>query len=86
MTLGPPQILGLYALMLFIAGVVNTFAETLLTFLCYISVAWQIAGTLVIVIWMLASAPALNTAEFVFTKFYNGDFLSSLMISNLSCT
>jgi len=66
------EILGLYALMLVIAGVVNTMAETLLTALCYVSVFWQIAGTIVIVVWTLVSAPTLKSAEWVFTS-YNND-------------
>lgn len=67
----PVAILGLYALMLFIAGIVNTFAETLLTSLCYISVAWQIIGIFVIVIVTLASAPKLQSAAFVFGSYHN---------------
>jgi amino acid transporter len=65
-------ILALYVVMLVVAGIVNTFAESLLTRLCYISVAWQILGTFVIVIWTLLAAPKLQTAAFVFTS-YNND-------------
>lgn len=65
------QVFGLYALMLCVAGIVNTFAETMLTFLCYISVAWQVLGILVIVIWMLAAAPKWQSAEFVFLTVNN---------------
>ena len=64
-------ILGLYAVMLTVAGVVNTFAEQLLTALCYISCAWQLAGTLIIVIWMLAASPTLQSADFVFLSTNN---------------
>ena len=59
-------ILGLYALMLTVAGVVNTYAEQLLTATCYLSCAWQTIGTIVIVSWTLSSAPTLQSAEFVF--------------------
>mmetsp|Transcript_18068 Transcript_18068/g.16363 ORF Transcript_18068/g.16363 Transcript_18068/m.16363 type:complete len:561 (-) Transcript_18068:150-1832(-) len=72
------QILGLYALMLFIAGIINTFAEVLLTSLCYISFVWQVAGTLVIVIWMLVKAPKLQTASFVFFQYNNNTGFDSL--------
>ena len=59
------QILGLYAIILIIAGVVNSFAETALTALCYISVAWQTLGVLVIVIWMVVCTPKLQSMSFV---------------------
>ena len=64
-------VVGLYGILLIVAGIVNTFAETLLTALCYISVAWQIVGTIVIVIAMLMTAPKLQTVKFVFTEFNN---------------
>lgn len=99
-----PGIMGIYALVLILAGIVNTYTETLLTTLCYISVAWHIigerrwiylfgfvvvlflfvisyllqcVGTLVIVIWMLAAAPTLQPASFVFGHFENGTGFSS---------
>mgnify|MGYP003385608622 CR=1 FL=1 len=59
-----------YFIMLVCAGVVNTFAEVMLTALCYISVAWQILGVLVIVIGMLSTAPTLQSASFVFTDYH----------------
>lgn len=59
-------IIGLFALMLFIAAVMNSFTETALTKLCYISVLWQNIGVLVIVISILCLAPNLQSAEFVF--------------------
>ena len=77
------QIFGLYLIMLTIAGIVNTFAETLLTFLCYISVGWQIIGTLIIVIWMLCSASKLQSAEFVFTETYNLSGFNSISYVSL---
>lgn len=36
--------MGIYAMVLILAGIVNTYTETLLTTLCYISVAWHIIG------------------------------------------
>lgn len=68
---GSGAILVFYAIMLIIAGVVNTWAELMLTTLCYISVAWQIAGTVIIVIIMLAYARSLQSASFVFTGYNN---------------
>jgi amino acid transporter len=66
-----------YACVLIFAGIVNTFTEALLTKLCYISVAWHIIGTIIIVIWMLVAAPKLQSADFVFTHFENNTGESS---------
>lgn len=71
-------VLGLYAVMLVIAGVVNTFAETLLSSLCYISVGWQVAGVLLIVVWMLSAAPSYQSASFVFFGVINTTGFDSL--------
>jgi amino acid transporter len=65
------ELLIVYAAVLVLAGTVNTFTETLLTKLCYISLAWHIVGTLTIVIWMLLAAPKLQSAEFVLTNYQN---------------
>ena len=70
-------VLGLYALMLIVAGVVNTFAERLLTAVCYISCVWQTLGTLLIVVWMLVKAPTLQNASFVFCSTHNETGFSS---------
>jgi len=76
------EILGVYAVVLIAAGVVNSFTELLLTKLCFISVAWHIIGTLIIVIWMLCTAPKLQDASFVFFQFENGtDFSSSSYVA-----
>jgi hypothetical protein len=56
------------------ATVKNKFADN---FLCYISVGWHILGTLLIVIWMLSSAPSLQTPSFVFLHFQIGSTFSS---------
>jgi amino acid transporter len=73
------QFLFLYALVLVVAGIVNTFAETLLTALCYISVGWHIVGSIVIVALMVQYTPnPLQPAGYVATTFYNGtDFQSA---------
>lgn len=80
------QVLGLYALMLIVAGIVNTFAETMLTALCYVSCFWQIVGTLVIVVACLAKAPSLQSAEFVFASTNNSTgFDSSAYVVLAGC-
>lgn len=83
-------ILGLYAVMLVVAGIVNTYAEQILTAICYISCGWQIIGTLVICIWMLVAAPSKQSAEFVFfgtnndTGFPNFDFGYVALVGTLA--
>ena len=66
-----------YAIILIIAGIVNTFTEALLTKLCYISWVWHIVGTLLIVICMLAYAPKLQPASFVFFHYENDTGIDS---------
>lgn len=70
-TLSNAYILLIYAIVLTVAGVVNTYSETLLTSLCYISVMWHICGALIIIIWMAVTAPIIQPASFVFTEFIN---------------
>jgi amino acid transporter len=76
------QFLLLYAMVLFGAGIVNTFAETLLTCLCYVSVGWHLLGTIVIV-WLMIQCTPHATAQpagfgYAVNRFYNGsDFQSS---------
>lgn len=65
------EILGFFALMLVIAAIVNSYAEVLLTSLCYISVTWQIIGTLVIVTCMFCLVPSTNSSAYVFTGYNN---------------
>ena len=65
------EVFGLFTLLLVIAGIVNTFAEVLLTGICYFSVIWSTLGILIIVIWMLIAAPSHQTAEFVFFHINN---------------
>lgn len=71
------ELLIVYAAVLFIAGLVNTFTESVLTRLCYLSVIWHIIGTILIVVWTMAAAPKLQTAEFVFTHFENDTGIKS---------
>lgn len=65
------EIMGFFMVMLFVAGIVNTFFERLLTAVCYVSCVWQVVGILIIVIWMLAVSPSYQSAAFVFTSFNN---------------
>lgn len=68
------QLLGFVVVMLCVAGMVNSFAETLLTSLCYVSLTWQICGVLFIVITMLACAPKLQTVSYILTsESYNNE-------------
>jgi amino acid transporter len=69
--LTPPQVLAVFALVLMFAGIVNTFAEQLLTRLCNISVVWHIVGTILIVALMVQYAPSLETPLYVATHFNN---------------
>ena len=69
--LTPGQLLAVYALVLIVAGVINTFAEQLLTRLCSISVVWHIVGTILIVALMLHFSPTLQTPLYVATSFNN---------------
>ena len=71
---GPVGLMILNGVILIIAGIVNTFAETLLTGICYISAVWGFLGVFVIVIWMLCTAEKLQDASFVFgADGYNND-------------
>ena len=71
---GPVGLMFLNGLILIIAGIVNTFAETLLTGICYVSAIWGSVGVFMIVIWMLCSADELQDASFVFgSKGYDND-------------
>ena len=70
--LTPAQTLAVFALVLIFAGVVNTFAEQLLTRICSISVVWHTVGTVVIVALMIHYAPTLPTPSYVVTHFNNG--------------
>ena len=67
----PEQTLAIFFVVLVFAGVINTFAEQLLTRLCSISVVWHAVGTIVIVAAMVHYAPTLQSAVFVATEFNN---------------
>ena len=69
--LTPVQLLAVYAVVLIFAGIVNTFAEQLLTRLCSISVIWHIVGTILIVALMINYAPSLKSSEYVAFDYNN---------------
>ena len=71
-TVSSGEFLAVYGAILVLAGTVNTFSETLLTSLCYISVIWHFVGVMIIVIWMISTAPTLQSPAFVLTNFENG--------------
>ena len=71
---GPVGLMVLNGLILIVAGVVNTFAETLLTGICYVSAIWGSVGVFLIVIWMLCSVEKTQDSAFVFLgDGYNND-------------
>lgn len=78
LVLSDAGVFGFFILLLVLAGTVNSFAETLLTSLCYISFVWQLVGILVIVIWMILAAPQHQSAQFVFFEINNQTGFSSL--------
>lgn len=85
-TLTNVEILALYAFMLVVAGVVNTFAETMLTALCYISVAWQNIGILCIVITMWCHTKHFSSLAFVLGDFNNAtNFTSPVYVALIGC-
>ena len=45
-------IMGIYLVVLIVAGIVNTYTETLLTTLCYISVAWHVIGEYTVLLYV----------------------------------
>lgn len=69
--LSPNELLAVYAVVLVLAGVINTFAETLLTRLCSLSVIWHTVGTILIVALMVQYAPSVQGPTYVVTRFNN---------------
>ncbi|MDQ2743578.1 MAG: amino acid permease [Chloroflexota bacterium] len=67
----PAHVIGAYAVILFVHGLLNTFGVRLVAFLNDISVWWHIVGVLIIV-GALTFIPAHHqSASFVFTHFVN---------------
>src|ERR1700737_3257882 len=70
-TLDPPHIIALYAVILFLHGLLNTFGVRLVALLNDISVWWHLVGVLIIVGALFFIPSHHQSAGFVFTKFVN---------------
>lgn len=80
------QMLALFAGVLTVAGIVNTFSGVLLQKMCYISVVWHIVGVILIVILLNVMSPTRQPASYVTTTFNNGTpFESSFYVALIGC-
>ena len=70
-TLDAPHILLVYAVALFLHGLLNTFGVRLVAILNNISVWWHILGVLVIVVVLFVKAPHHQSVGFIFATFTN---------------
>ena len=73
----------LYAVVLIVAGIINSYAETLLTNLCYFSVLWHFFGTLVIICWMLLVTSKLQPISFALFEYENESGFTSVTYVSL---
>ncbi|KAI0299995.1 amino acid transporter [Multifurca ochricompacta] len=64
--------IGIYAAVLFIQGMINTFGVRFLKYLNNVSVWWHALGTTGLVIAVLAAAPKHQSGKFVFRTFIDG--------------
>jgi amino acid permease (GABA permease) len=64
-------IIGVYAVVLFVHGLINTFGVTLVALLNDISVWWHIAGVIIIVGVLFLFSKYHQSPSYVFTKFVN---------------
>jgi len=67
----PPYIIGIYAVVLFIHGLLNTFGVGLVAFLNNVSVWWHLTGVLIIVSVLFIVPKNHNDFSYVFTHFEN---------------
>ena len=67
----PKNVILIYAVVLFLHGLLNTFGVRLVAFLNDVSVWWHILGVLIIVAALLFVPSHHQSASFVFTKFVN---------------
>jgi amino acid permease (GABA permease) len=67
----PPYTIAIYAVVLFLHGLLNTFGIRLVAILNDVSVWWHIVGVAVIFIAMFFLAPATTPLDQVFTTFVN---------------
>ena len=70
-TLDAPHILLVYAVALFLHGLLNTFGVRLVALLNDISVWWHIIGVVVIVVVLFIKAPQHQSLGFIFGHFQN---------------
>ncbi|KAI0251622.1 APC amino acid permease [Lactifluus subvellereus] len=69
---------GIYAAVLFIQGMINTFGVHILKYLNNVSVWWHAVGTASLVIAILAAAPKHQSGKFVFRTFIDGTGLDGV--------
>jgi amino acid permease (GABA permease) len=67
----PPGIIAIYAVVLFVHGLLNTFGVGLVAFLNNVSVWWHLVGVLVIVTVLFLVPKNHNSVSYVFTHFEN---------------
>ncbi len=67
----PPHVIGVYAVVLFIHGLLNTFGVRLVALLNDVSVWWHILGVLAIVAALMIIPAHHQSVGFVFTKYVN---------------
>src|ERR1700682_4843640 len=80
-TLDPPHIIAIYAVILFLHGLLNTFGVRLVAILNDISVWWHLVGVLVIVGALFFIPSHHQSATFIFTSFVNNTgFGSSIYV------
>ncbi|KAM5545481.1 hypothetical protein V8D89_000519 [Ganoderma adspersum] len=65
----PRTTIGIYAGVLVLQGLINTFGVHLLKYINSASIWWHAIGTAVVIIAVLAAAPTHQSAKFVFTTF-----------------
>ncbi len=70
-TLDPPHIIAVYAVILFLHGLLNTFGVRLVALLNDISVWWHLVGVAIIFLVLFFLPSHHQSAGFVFTKFVN---------------
>ena len=80
-TLDPPHIIAVYAVILFLHGLLNTFGVRLVALLNDISVWWHLVGVAIIFLVLFFLPSHHQSAGFVFTKFVNNTgFGSSIYV------
>jgi amino acid permease (GABA permease) len=79
--LDPPHIIAIYAVILFLHGLLNTFGVRLVALLNDISVWWHLVGVAIIFVCLFFIPAHHQSASFVFTKFVNNTgFGSSIYV------